>query len=182
MSFQLITARTEWPLELPEVKSHLRESGTSNDAYIQELIYAAVDKVEGDCDLALNEMTFDLLIDDFPSIIYIWKTPVSSVTHVKYTDADGVTQTVTDTNYSTDLFSKPARIYPVSGYSWPGVKDTANAVQIRIVTGYASPEVIPGDLRQALYLLIADFTDNREDKGRRFERYSERILNKYKYR
>ena len=182
MSYQLITARTEWPVELDEVKVHLRESGTSNDAYIQELIYSATDKAENENDLALNEMTFDLLLDDFPSSIRLWKHPVSSVTSVKYTDTDGNTQTVTSSNYSTDLFEYPARIYPVAGYTWPGVKDTANAVQVRFVTGFASPTVLPGDIKQAIYLIIADFMDNREDKGRRFARMSERILRNCKYR
>ncbi len=181
MSYQLITARTEWPIELPEAKKHLREAGTSNDAYIQELIYAATDKVEGDCDLCLNEMTFDLLLDEFPETIEIWKSPVSSITSVKYTDGDGNTQTVTNTNYDTDLYGRPARITPIDTYSWPATKDQINAVQVRFVTGYSSPAVLPGDLRQAMYLLMTDFRDNREDKGRRFSRYSERIINKYKY-
>lgn len=182
MSVQLITARTEWPVELPEVKTHLRELGTSNDAYIQDLIYAATDKAEQENDLALNEMTFDLLLDDFPCVIEIYKWPVSSITSVKYTDGAGSTQTITSTNYSTDLYSYPARIAPVDTYSWPDVKDIPNAVQVRFVTGFASPAVIPADIRQAIYLLITDFNDNREDKGRRFARLSERILRNCKYR
>lgn len=182
MSFQLITARTEWPVELPEVKAHLREEGTDNDAYIQELIYAATDKAETENDLALNTMTFDLLLDTFPVDILIWKWPVASVTSVKYTDIDGVTQTVTSSNYSTDPYTYPARIKPVDSYTWPGVKDTAGAVQVRFITGFASPAVIPGDIKQALYLVITDFVDNREDKGRRFPRVSERIFKTCKYR
>ena len=182
MSIQLITARTEWPVELPEVKAHLREAGTSNDAYIQELIYAATDKAEDENDLALNEMTFDLLLDDFPRVIEIWKWPIASITSVKYTDTAGDTQTITSTNYSTDLYGYPARIAPVDSYSWPGVKDVPGAVQVRFVTGFTSPDVIPGNIKRALYLVIADFMDNREDKGRRFARLSERILKNCKYK
>ena len=181
MSFQLITARTEWPLELPEVKKHCRITHTDDDAYLQELIYSSVEKAEHENDLALSEMTFDLLLDDFPLEILIWKWPVSSITSVKYTDTDGNTQTVTSTNYGTDLYQYPARIVPVN-YTWPGVKDTPNAVQVRFVTGFASPAVMPGELRSALYLVIKDFYDNREDKGRRFARVSEKILRNCKYR
>jgi uncharacterized phiE125 gp8 family phage protein len=181
MSFQLITARTEWAVELPEVKEHLREAAASDDAYIQELIYAAQNKVEEDCDLVLNETTYDLLLDEFPSTILIWKSPIASITSVKYTDGDGVTQTVTSTNYATDLFSKPARIAPIDSYTWPTPRNSINAVQVRFVTGYTSPAVIPSDIKEALYLIIADWFDNREDKGRRFNRISERILDKYKY-
>jgi uncharacterized phiE125 gp8 family phage protein len=180
MSFQLITAQTEWAVELPEVKAHLREAAATDDAYIQELIYAAQAKAEEDYDLSLNEVTYDLLLDEFPLEILIWMWPIQSITSVKYTDDDGVAQTVSSSNYATDLFSKPARIKPINGYSWPIPRDSINAVQVRLVTGFATG-VIPGDIKEALYLTIADWFDNREDKGRRFARVSERIFTKYKY-
>jgi len=181
MSLQLITAQTDWAVELPEVKKHLREDGTANDAYIQELIYSVQDQIKGEYGLYLNEETYDLLLDEFPKDILIWLSPISSITSVKYTDGNGDTQTVTSTNYATDLFSKPARISPVDGYSWPTPRMSINAVQVRFVTGYASPAVIPADIKQAMYLIINDRWDNREDKGRRFPRISELILEKYKY-
>jgi uncharacterized phiE125 gp8 family phage protein len=180
MSLQLITARTEWPVELPEVKAHCRITATDDDALLQELIIASTDKAETENDLALNTMTFDLLLDDFPNVIEIWKWPIASVTSVKYTDTDGNTQTVTGTNYSTDLYGYPARIARVPTYSWPDPKDIPNAVQVRFVTGFGS-DVIPGKIKQAIYLVIKDFYDNREDKGRRFPRVSERILKNCKY-
>jgi len=195
MSIQLITAQTEWAVELEEVKKHLRVTKTGDDAYIYELItktgddayiyeliYAAQAKVEDDYDLGLNEATYDLLLDKFPAEIEIWRWPIASITSVKYTDADGDTQTVSDTNYKTDLFTKPARIVPISTYAWPATIDQPNAVQVRFVTGFTSPAVIPGDIKQAMYLIIGDWYDNREDKGRRFSRVSEKILNKYKYK
>ena len=181
MSLQTITAQSEWAVELPEVKDHLREATASDDAYIQELIYAAQAKAEEDYDLSLNEVTYDLLLDDFPLEILIWMWPIQEITSVKYTDDDGDTQTVSSSNYATDLYSKPARIKPISGYTWPIPRDSLNAVQVRFVTGFASPAVIPGDIKEALYLTIADWFDNREDKGRRFARISERIFTKYKY-
>ena len=86
MSLQTITAQSEWAVELPEVKDHLREASASDDAYIQELIYAAQAKAEEDYDLSLNEVTYDLLLDDFPLEILIWMWPIQSITSVKYTD------------------------------------------------------------------------------------------------
>ncbi len=181
MSFQLITAQTEWAIELPEVKDHLKEATTSDDAYIQELIYAAQEKIKGDYDIYLNEETYDFLLDEFPKEIYIWGWPIASITSVKYTDGNGVTQTVDSSNYATDLFSRPARIASMNSYTWPTPRDSINAVQVRFVTGFTSPKVIPQDIKEAMYLIIADWFDNREDKGRRFARVSERILTKYKY-
>ena len=182
MSRKLITAQTEWFAELPEVKKHLSEAGTDNDAYIQELIYAVQSKVEEDYDLGLNTATWEVYFDKFPKEIEIWMWPIASIESVKYTDADGDTQTVTSTNYGTDLVNKPARIIPLDSYSWPDTLVTPNAVQVQFITGFASPAVLPGDLKQAMYMIIADWMDNREDRGRRFTRVAEIILTKYKYR
>jgi len=180
---KLITAQTEWAVELPEVKAHLRESGTSDDAYIQELIYAAQAKVEEEYDLGLSAATWELELDVFPDVIEIWKWPVASVSSVKYYAADETDTTVSSSNYKTDLVHKPARIVPYDSYAWPEPKSTwPNNVRVQFVTGFTSPAVVPGDIKQALYLIIADMMDNREDKGRRFQRVSERLLNKYRYR
>ena len=181
MSYQLITAQTEWAVELPEVKDHLREAADSDDAYVQELIYAAQVRAEQDYDLGLNEATYDMLLDEFPSEINIWMWPIQEISSVKYTDGDGVTQTVDSSNYSTSIYSKPARIKPIDSYTWPTTRVALDAVQVRFKTGFASPAVIPGDIKEALYLTIADWFDSREDKGRRFARISDRILTKYKY-
>ena len=179
----LITAQTEWWVELDDAKVYLDETTTDNDALIQELIYAVQSNVEEQCDLGLNEATFETYLDKFPlKGIEVWHWPVASIESVKYTDGDGVTQTVTSTNYGTDLTRKPARIVPIDSYSWPDTKDTPNAVQIQYKTGFTSPAVLPGDLKQAMYMILSDWFKNRGDKGWRFPRISEKILNKYKYK
>jgi len=181
MSLQLITAQTDWALELPEVKDHCRVDHTNDDAYLQELIYSVEDQLKMEYGIYLSQETYDLLLDEFPKEILIWAWPVSSITSVKYTDGDGDTQTVTSTNYATDLFSVPARIVGVDSYTWPIPRNSVNAVQVRFVTGFTSPAVVPADIKSAMYMIIKDRYDNREDKGRRFPRISERILTKYKY-
>jgi uncharacterized phiE125 gp8 family phage protein len=183
VGLKLITANTDWAISLEEARTHLLKTSTdtTDDAYIQTLIEAAQKKVEEDCDLGLTAQTWDMYLDDFPSIIAIWMWPVASVDSVKYTDDDGDTQTITSSNYTTDLTQKPARIAPVNSYSWPTPRDSIGAVQVRFTTGFTSPDTIPSDLKQAMLLLIGDWFDNREDKGRRFNRVSEMILNKYKY-
>lgn len=182
MARKLITAQTEWFIELPEAKDHLEESGEDNDAYIQALIYAVQSTAEEQNDLGLNEATFEIYLDKFPNEIEIWMWPVASIESVKYTDTDGDSQTVDKDDYATDLVSKPARIIPNSDFSWPATLETPNAVQIQFKTGFTSPAVIPADISQALLMILSDWFDNREDKGRRFPRVSEKILYKYKYR
>jgi len=185
MSYQLITAKTVYAVTLAEAKRHLRELTTDNDTYIQDLIIAAQQKVEEEYDLSLTAETWELILDEFPvSDIEIYMWPVATISSVKYTDPSGTTGvTVTNTNYTKDLASKPARIKPINSYSWPATKsETANAVQIQFITGFTSPETIPGDIKVAMLLTMSDWNDNRGDKGRRFTRVSEMILNKYRYR
>ena len=183
MGLKLITANTDWAISLEEARDHLdiTSGDTNDDAYIQTLIEAAQKKIEEDYDLSLTARTYDLYLDDFPNIIAIWMYPIASVDSVKYTDDDGNSQTVTSTNYTTDLTQKPARIGPVSSYTWPTPRDSIAAVQVRFTTGFSSPDTIPSDIKQAMLLIIGDWFDNREDKGRRFNRVSEMILSKYKY-
>lgn len=180
MSVKLITSQTEWFAELPEVKAHLDESTTDNDAYIQELIYAAQSSVEEQCGAGLNLATYEIYYDWFPAEIEIWTWPVSSIESIKYTDIDGDVQTVSSDDYTTDLVNKPARAIPLS--TWPGTKVIPNAVVVQYKTGFTSPQVIPADITLALLLIIDDWFKNREDRGRRFPRVSEKILFKYKYR
>ena len=179
---KLITAQTEWFAELPEVKAHLEESTTDNDAYIQELIYAVQAEAEDVSGMGLNEATWEVYYDKFPTELEIWLWPVASIESVKYTDADGATQTVSSSNYATDVINKPARIVAINSYSWPDTLTTPNAVQVQFKTGFTSPSVIPADLKQALYMILADRFEFREDRGRRFPRVAEKILNRYKYR
>lgn len=183
MTYQLITARTTYALTLQEAKDHLRITSSSYDDYINTLIAAVQDFVEEGYDLSLTQETFDLLLDEFPTespyAIEIWKWPVSGITSVKYTDSDGNTQTVDSADYTTDTYSRVTRITPDD--SWPTAKDIPNAVQVRFTTGFANPESIPEDLKLAMKLIIGDWYDNREDRGRRYTRVSERILYKYKY-
>lgn len=179
MARKLITAQTEWFTELPEAKEHLDEVGTDNDAYIQTLIYAVQSSAEEQNDLGLNEATFEIYFDEFPDDIEIWMWPVKSIESVNYTDVDGDPQTVSSDDYETDIVNKPARI--IHNSSWPATKDIPNAVQVQFKTGFTSPAVIPADLSQALFMILSDWFQNREDKGRRFPRVSEKILYKYRY-
>lgn len=185
MSFKLITAQTSWIVSLADVKTHLEipSTETDDDTYLTQMIKAAQSKVEQKYDLRLNEATYDLLLDKFPKKeIEIWLWPVASIESVKYTDGDGETQEVTDTNYGEDLIGKPARIYPIGGYCWPDTQDTVNAVQVQFKTGFTSPTTCPDDIEEALFMIIADWYANRMDKGYRFNRIADEILFKYRFR
>ena len=185
MKLELVTAQTDWVVSSAEATAHLlNQNITTNDtAYVTTLIKAIQKKVEEDCDLKLSDETYKLYLDEFPTgDIEMWLWPVKAITHVKYYDTTPTQQTISNTNYKTDLVGRPARIVPYDSYVWPDTKSTyPNAVEIQFTTGFTSPAVVPYDIKQAMLLVLADWYVNREDKGRRFNRVSEVILNKYKY-
>jgi uncharacterized phiE125 gp8 family phage protein len=56
------------PITLNEAKAHLRVFGTDDDGYITSLIAAARQSAESLTDRALLPQTWELALDEFPSI------------------------------------------------------------------------------------------------------------------
>lgn len=168
MSLKLITAPTAEPITLQEAKDHLRVDSTDDDALISAIIEAArqhLDGRDGILSRALMPQTWDYSIDRFPDgdTIPLPLAPAQSITSVKYVDGNGVTQTMSASDYalSADLeWSPSVRL----GYNktWPSTRDTYDAVTVRFVAGYASAAVVPAPLKAAILLLIGHLYENRE--------------------
>ena len=156
---------TAEPVTLAEAKMHLRvdDDSTSEDALILALIRAAREWVEDYCRRSLVSRTITLRMDCFPGEILLPRGPVSSVTSVQYVDADGATQTVSASNYQTDLYSVVARILPVLGVVWPQVKNGAvNSVIVTYVAGYATATELPRSIKAAILLIVGHLFEHRE--------------------
>lgn len=168
MRLKLKTAPTVEPVTLTEVKAQLRIDGTDEDTYLELLISAARDYIEQYTARALLNQTWYAYLDKFPTtreVIYLPKSPLSSVSSIKYTDNDGVTQTWGSSNYVVDAqTSSPARISLAYNTAWPtSVRPQANAVVIEFVAGYgATAASLPAGIRQAALILIAHWYENRE--------------------
>lgn len=167
-STSLVTAPSTEPITLAEAKEHLREDASDQDAYIASLIAAARKKVEHDAWRVLVTQTWDVFYDSFPALscdpLVLPRPPLVSVTSVKYHDADGATATtLSSSSYIVDAASQPGRIQLHDGEEWPS--DTlrpANGVEVRIVAGYGSASAVPEHLKQAIYLLLGNWYENRE--------------------
>ncbi len=159
---------TAEPVSLAEAKMHLRvdDDSTSEDALILALVRAAREWVENYCRRSLVSRTITLRMDCFPGEILLPRGPVSSVTSVQYVDADGATQTVTASDYQTDLYSVVARILPVLGVVWPQVKNGAvNSVIVTYVAGYATATELPRSIKAAMLLIVGHLFEHREQVG-----------------
>ena len=144
-------------------KNHLKVSVTDDDDLIKGLIDAAQETVEAFTNRKLSSETWYYYLDQFPSgDIVLPFSPVTSITSVKYYDADNSEQTyVANTDYYTNMKAEPATIRSING--WDGTYDKPDAVTVEYVTGYTS---VPLELKQAMLVLIADMYDNRVDMPR----------------
>lgn len=175
------TVEPSAPLTLVDVKSHLRVVHDSDDAYITSLITSAADYIEGyhGSALALGSQTWAMYLDDFPAVVTIPIWPVQSVSSITYRDADGTTQALTD--FDADEKGNPATITPNPGASFPQADGKFNSVTVTFTAGFTR---VPGDLKQAMLLLIGHWYENREavNVGNIVNEYPlafEAILNKY---
>ena len=153
------------PITLSEAKLHLRVDTADDDAYITALIVAARQWVEQVCNLCIIQQTVVEKFDSFPTYGYfnLTKSPVISVDSIQYTDTNGTTQTWAVTEYDTDLVSKPARIMPKFGKTYPFTRVTLTPVSITYKAGFGSAaSSVPGPILHAMKLLIGEMYEVRQ--------------------
>ena len=142
MSLKLIIPPTREPLSLALAKEHLRvdSSFTTDDNLIQGLITAARIYCEEFQNRAYLQQTWDLWLDDWPSVnfIDIPLPPLQSVSSIKYYDTDDTEYTTFDTDYyDVDDKGLVGRIVLKYGETWPAeVLRPSNAIVIRFIAGY----------------------------------------------
>jgi uncharacterized phiE125 gp8 family phage protein len=85
------------------------------------------------------------------------------VTHIKYTDTDGALQTLSSSRYVVDTACKPGRIIPAYNDYWPSTRDIPNAVTVRFVAGWLTPEDVPEPLKHALKIQALTLYEHREE-------------------
>ena len=185
MSIKIITPATAEPITLADAKLFLRVDSNAEDALITALITAARQLCEQYTRRILMTTTIEEFFDYFPpyrvgqsDIIYLSRGPVQSISSVKYLDGLGVEQTVNSSKYRTDIISEPARIISTDG--WADTEDTINAVIIRYVVGYSSATDVPGPIKQAMLLIIADMYEKRQDTIKQLPTASEYLMTPYR--
>lgn len=146
-------------ISLAEAKRHLRVLHDDDDADITELVEAATAAVEGPngIGVALTPQTWRLSLDHFPCEIIIPLGPVTSISSIAYTDADGNPAIVG--TWRADLDQQPVRIWPARNAVWPSLVCEPGAVKVTFVCGYTEA---PADLKAGIKLLVGHFYEHRE--------------------
>lgn len=162
---KLITAPTDEPVSLEEVRAHLRLSSTDEDAYLEALTKAVRRAVEGAYDLAVLAQTWELALDTAPrtTALEVTPAPLLSVTSVtSYDDRDAAT-VMSSTRYTVDTYARPGRIVLKRDEVWPTDLRVTNALIIRYVAGLAAtPATLAEDVKHGLLTMIATLYEQRE--------------------
>ena len=156
------TAATLWPVNVAEVRDHLRIDHTDEDATLQRLIRTATTHTEDYTERALLTQTWTVYYDSFPNEMELPKPPLASVTSIAYVDTDGDDQTVSTSTYTVDTSSEPGRVYLAYNQSWPTTRGVEKAVTVTYVAGWTAATSVPEPIRHAVLMQIADLYELRE--------------------
>ncbi len=154
------------PLSLAEAKAHLRIVDNDENDHVLTLIRAAADKIENNTGLVLRQravtVTFDGFYTNGIARLPLWAAPLVSVTSVVYDDANGVEQTLAGNQYRVRQFAGVKWIVPAHGVTWPNAEPGGGTVRVTYEAGYANNDAVPAAIRQAAFLLIGHWYENRE--------------------
>lgn len=105
--------------------------------------------------------TLEAQWDSFEDVLWLPRSPVSSITSVKYVAIDGTLTTLSTDYYVADLNTRPARIVPAYNTTWPTTRPVPAAVQVRFVAGYGAANDVPEGIKAALKLYVSHWYENR---------------------
>lgn len=165
MALKLIIAPTIEPISVADAKLHCRVDLVDDDLLIARWIKAARRYIERISNRALLTQTWELWQDAWPSggLIELWRSPLASVTHVKYYDDADAESTLASSAYIVDAISEPGRVVLKTGETWPSTTlRAANGVVVKFVAGWTTADDVPEPIRQALFLMVANWNENRE--------------------
>jgi len=169
-----------------EAKDFLKVDTTADDTLIDNLIKAATQS----CEVYTNRYFLDTVVtqyaDKWSDINTLYKSPVSSITHIKYYDSNDSLQTLDGSVYLVDEVSQPARIGLKPNQSFPNLADRINAIEVKYTVGYGETSSdVPEGIRQAVLITIGNWYENRQSVvtgtiATQLPLSSQYLLNQYK--
>lgn len=161
-----------------DVKEYANISTSANDTMIGELIIAARRLCENKANLALVEKTISEVypsFSDFYTKSQLNAGPVKTITSITYYDTDNASQTVSDSNYTLDSVSIPAKVNFISTFDTPDTYTRTDAVKVTYTVGLTRDEDIKL-AEVAIKSVVAYIYDNPTDSVRKLPTQSEYLL------
>lgn len=172
----LITLPIEEPITLVKSKSYLRIDTEDDDEYISFLITAAREYCENYQNRAYITQTWEMTLQKFPfdntdilndsftnSIIEIPKGKLQTINSFTYKDLCGNIHNLTENiDYVVSTRGILGKICPPYGKIFPTTQlFPLDPVVINFTCGYGDSIKVPTRVKQAMYMLIAHWYENR---------------------
>ncbi len=146
-------------------KDFIRVDGTDNDYVLTAIIDAATRYIEDKLSKAIVATTYDWTVECLEQNFYLPKAPVTSVTSIKYYDAENVLQTLSSTAYRVILSDRQRTMIEFVSDGKPTTYKRKDAFVIRFVAGYSTvPEDIKTIIRTKLHQMFDDRVGLETDK------------------
>lgn len=154
---------TEEPVTAEEAMAYLRVDDADEKANIEALITVARGMIEDFTGRALLTQTWKLVLDEWPGdTIELARSPLASVTSVKYYPASGAAQaTLSAATYHALTGPTPGQIVLKDEETWPDLAARPDAVEVIFVAGNTSTEAVPAVLRHAVLFAVSHLYENR---------------------
>lgn len=178
--YQLVTAPIDEPVSYAQAAEHLRVDSEADMSYVTDLIGVAreyADSITGRVSslstwkvsantwndlIGIEDPRFtgQYLASGPPNTITLYRTPLASITSVKYYAPDSSSLTTISSNdYRVITGTEPGRIQITCDL--PAVEDRPDAIQIEFKAGYTNPQSSPPGLRHAIKMIVANLYENR---------------------
>lgn len=166
MPVTLIEPPADLPIDLADLKAHLRVDGDADDAMLQAYLSAALaytDGPRGVLGRAMISQRLRLTLDGgFPAgAIILPLPPLRTVEAVRYIDPAGDEQTLPAESYQLLTDREPGELRPIGG-GWPLTACRAAAVTIEFTAGHENAAAVPADYKHLLRFLVAHWYAQRE--------------------
>lgn len=130
-------------------------ANTTSDLLLSALIVTARQQAEHRTGRALIEQQWVLSLAEFEARIDLPKPKLVSVQSVTYLDANGVRQTLANTEYQVVTSELIGYIKPAYGKTWPACRVQPESVQITFTAGYgASASSVPQSIKDWMLMAI----------------------------
>ena len=166
--YSLVSAPVTEPVSLDQALEHLRVDSSDDIAYVDALIPVAREFVESLTGRVCSLSTWRLTADSWAAALVgcgggnvpLFRTPLVSITSIKYIGANSSDQTVMDAgDYISIPGYQPGMVHFPDNL--PSLASRPDAVQIDFVAGHEDPELASPVLRHAIKLLVAHLYENR---------------------
>lgn len=149
-------------LTTAETKTFLKVDVSDDDTLIDNLITAATLSCEEYTNRFFMQRTLLQYSPNWKGIKNLFKSPVGSVTHIKYYDNSDSLQTLSTDIYSLNNVLMPSKIELKDSQDFPSVADRWDAIEVKYVVGESATADVPQAIKEAVLLTVGHWYQNRQ--------------------